>query len=56
MIFLTILTILCFIGCILEILLYIDNSCDYFNPLAFLILLIIGIFDLFAIFYMYNIK
>lgn len=53
--FLTILFALCFIGCILKVLIYIDRS-DYSNPLGFLIFLILGIFCLFTIFCMFNIK
>lgn len=50
--YLTILFVLCFIGCIIEILIYKD--CDHFKPLEFLIHLTIGIFCLFAIFYLWN--
>ena len=50
--YLTILFVLCFIGCIIEILIYMDNR--YHSPIEFLIHLTIGIFCLFAIFYLWD--
>ena len=50
--YLTILFVLCFIGRIFEILLHMNDR--YHSPIEFLIHLTIGIFCLFAIFYLYN--